>query len=67
MTENILAALLVVSNAGWMYFTHKLLNKLMSRSYHEYVQATAPETPRRSDAPADPEQDMGSLQDFISS
>lgn len=68
MTELILAGLLIATNAGWMLFTHRLLNKFMSRSFHEYVHAKAPPEPsRRIEPDADPEMDMGTLGDFIGS
>lgn len=34
----ILAALLVVQQLFWAIQTHRLMNKLMSRNYHEYKQ-----------------------------
>lgn len=37
--EAVLAALLVITNVFWVLNTHKLLNKLMSRTYLEYQEA----------------------------
>lgn len=42
MTEYLLAvtlALLVGSNVFWAVIAHKLINKILSRSYYEYKQA----------------------------
>ena len=40
MSELIILSLLVcLTNAFWAYVTHKLINKLMSRSFWEYSQA----------------------------
>jgi hypothetical protein len=36
----LLAALLVITNALWAVNTHRLINKLMSRSFFEYKEAT---------------------------
>lgn len=38
--ELILAGLLVFSNSFWAYVCHRLVNKLMSRSFYEYKDAT---------------------------
>lgn len=35
----VLCLLLVVTNAFWAFITHKLLNKVMSRTFWEYQQA----------------------------
>ena len=39
MTEITLALLLVLTNVFWALCTHKLLNKVMSRSFWEFQQA----------------------------
>jgi hypothetical protein len=44
MTELVissLALLLILTNALWAWVTHKLINKLMSRTFWDYQQAKA--------------------------
>ncbi len=42
-----LSALLLISNAYWAWNTQVLLNKLMSRNYHEFKAASVtPEEPK---------------------
>jgi hypothetical protein len=38
-TEVMLAVLLVITNTLWAVNTHRLINKLMSRSFFEYKEA----------------------------
>lgn len=35
----LLCSLLIASNVFWLYHYNKLLNKFMSRNYHDYVAA----------------------------
>ena len=35
----VLAALLIITNVFWAYVCHKVVNKLMSRSFYEYKSA----------------------------
>jgi hypothetical protein len=41
-----LILLLVTSNAFWAWQTHKMINKLMARSLHEYLDASKPQKAR---------------------
>lgn len=59
-----LLTLLIGQQCFYMFNLQKLLNKLMSRNYHEYESATKPfEAPRmRSDQA--PSEDLGVLSDI---
>jgi len=60
----LLAGYIVVREIFFMYTTHKLINKLMSRNYHEYVAAeTIGEKRQEFVQPEDP-MDLGSLSEF---
>ncbi len=61
--EIVLIVLLVGTNAGWMYFVHQLINKLMSRNFGDYVQAAASVKGEvhRVKLPDEPEEDLGAL------
>lgn len=60
-----LCFLLIASNLYWMYSNQLLINKLMSRNYHEYVQATATPEPSQPALDLSPDEDMGSISDVI--
>jgi hypothetical protein len=63
LSEVILAVLLVGSNVFWAFCTHRLINKLMSRSYFEFKQAElkSDEKPSTIKLPADDIEDFGAL------
>ena len=59
-----LASLLVVQQAYWSYQVHKLVDKLMSRNYHEYEQAKSQSLPLTASPvviPEDPEDLQGTF------
>lgn len=60
-SEQLMAGLIVFTNLFWSYTAMTLLNKLMSRNYHEYVVSRAVETaskrPRETPKPSEEEFD----------
>jgi hypothetical protein len=63
--EIMLAALLVVTNILWAINTHRLINKLMSRSFIEYREAfKEPVKVKQKEMPNDFE-DFGSLSEVM--
>lgn len=66
--ETLLAVLLVVTNVLWAVNTHKLLNKLMSRSFFEYRDATLKEVEKRPiihKSPPNDFEDFGALNEIM--
>lgn len=61
-SEQLLAGLLVATNLFWAYLTMVLINKVMSRNYHEYVVSQAAATPpERFNAQDYPMGDLGAV------
>jgi hypothetical protein len=66
----IMAALLVLTNALWAVNTHRLINKLMSRNFFEYKEASLQDeklkvkSNQTPDVPRDFE-DFGSLHEIM--
>lgn len=54
----VMCAALVASNVYWAVTVQKLINKLMSRNYYEYLQAEALKTPSVATPPPAPEVDI---------
>ena len=71
MTEFVIAGLLLYTlcrEAFFLYSMHKLVNKLMSRNYHEYKSADEVYKPRERQAEQPdntPIQDVGILDDYL--
>jgi len=74
MIEGLIITLLVAfiaANVAWMLYTQRLLNKLMSRNYHDYVatriqEANQPKTAKGPENPkgetfAHPKEDLRTL------
>jgi hypothetical protein len=62
-----LLLLMMIREVLWMWTTQKLLNKAMSRSYHEYQVAENVCKPREDKIKVDDDlrEDLGSLQGII--
>lgn len=66
--EVLLAALLVITNTLWAINTHRLINKLMSRSFFEYKEATLQDKKIKEKIPEKPItdfEDFGSIQEIM--
>ena len=60
-----LFVIIALQHAYWSYTTHKLIDKLMSRSYHEYEAAKNYEVKKRPQNAQDgPAEDLGVLNDY---
>jgi hypothetical protein len=65
LLEITLLGLLVYQQVYYSRQIHKLIDKLMSRNYHEYKQAERPPEPFKVKlAPEETPEDMGALMDF---
>lgn len=53
----LLVLLLLVSNIFWVYNTQKLINKLMSRNFYEYLQTESAFKSKPTPPPKPPEVD----------
>jgi hypothetical protein len=64
--EVLLAALLLITNTLWAINTHRLINKIMSRSFYEYKEALdfKKEEPKKKDP--GPFEDLGALDEIMS-
>lgn len=62
--ELALVLVIVFQQVYWSIQTHKLIDKLMSRNYHEYTQAERHEPTIRVKPLPDAPDDMGALDDF---
>jgi hypothetical protein len=51
--ETLIFIAFMLSNAFWAFVCFKLVNRLMSRNYHEFVSATRKVTPRKQSDLAD--------------
>ena len=62
----VLSALLLIQQVYWSVQVHKLVDKLMSRNYHEYKQAEGQTLPMVAPSIILPESedDLGSLGDY---
>lgn len=63
----LVAGLLVFREIYWARVTNKLIDKLMSRNYHEYKQAESQGEPERARPPVDEgpiDSDIGIMQEF---
>ena len=62
----LLGVLLIGTNVAWMVFTHRLMNKLMSRNFGDYLQAQAAVTPKAPRVPPAeaPDEDLRTLAGF---
>lgn len=60
----LLCLLLVFQQIYWAGVTHKLLDKLMSRNYHEYKQAESYKVVDRPKPSEGPFEDLRALNDF---
>lgn len=58
----VLCALLAAQQIFYLWQIQKLVDKLMSRSYTEYATAKVP--PIKVEVPADPPEDLRTLQEF---
>jgi len=67
--EMLLAALLIVTNILWAINTHRLINKLMSRSFFEYREAHLQEEKlgaKMGTKPPNDFEDFGQLDEIMS-
>lgn len=66
--SEILAILLIVSNAFWAWNCNKLINKLMSRNYFEFKQADLPPVVKPNTIKLSPDEteDYGGLSELTS-
>lgn len=64
---SVLLGLLIASNAYWAWNCHKLINKLMSRNYFEFKDATlkTDEKPKTIKMASDDTEDFGALSEVI--
>ncbi len=62
--EIALLGLLLMQQVYYMRQVQKLIDKLMSRSYHEFVGATKPQAKREIKLPTEPAEDLGVLTGF---
>lgn len=61
----VLVGLLAYQQVYWSKLTQKLVDKLMSRNYHEYKQAEGLQPIKgRAKAPEEVSEDLGVLNDF---
>lgn len=69
MAEIVIIGLLVYTltrEAIYLYSMHKLVNKLMSRNYHEYKSAEEVYKPKQAQMPVEsPIEGIGIMDDFI--
>ena len=61
----VLSALLIASNVYWAWHSHVLINKLMSRNYFEFKEASVTtEKVKKKIEPSALYDDMGSMTEF---
>lgn len=65
LSNLILAGVIFGLNDFWTKQVQKLVDKVMSRNYAEYMQAQKPSTPiNRLQIPVEEREDLGALQDL---
>jgi hypothetical protein len=67
-TEIVLASVFLLSNVFWAYQCQSLINKLMSRNYHEFKVADLQKTEKEKKIKRDPSfntDEMGQLDELM--